>query len=159
MNCSRAWSTEHDRNGYRAKRPALTGNPTWRGSRGREPSPRLMATPSLLSHRPGLVIVRGSRANVRDHEPPDPLGRTHSFLRRGLPPRVASALAAATATSGKRGLLGACVSRRGGRGPVTPSAGPAPSIPGRWIAHTGPPLESRGAERQGGRGRPRSRPN
>jgi hypothetical protein len=38
------------------------------GVEGEDTSPWLMATPRFLSHRPGLVIVRGSRANVRDHE-------------------------------------------------------------------------------------------
>jgi hypothetical protein len=59
------------------------------GVEGEDTSPRLMATPSLLSHRPGLVVVRGSRANVRDHETPNRQGRSHSLLRRGLPLRAA----------------------------------------------------------------------
>jgi hypothetical protein len=42
--------------------------------------PWLMATPSLLSHRPGQFVVRGSRANVRDHETPNRQGRTQFVL-------------------------------------------------------------------------------
>jgi hypothetical protein len=50
-----------------------------------------MATLSILSHRPGLAVVRGSRANVRDHETLNRPGRTHSFLKRGLPLRAGPA--------------------------------------------------------------------
>jgi hypothetical protein len=37
------------------------------GVEGEGTSPRLMATFMLLSHGPGLLVVRWSRANVRDH--------------------------------------------------------------------------------------------
>ena len=48
-----------------------------------------------------LVIVRGSRANVRDQETRNRPGRTHSFLRRGLPLRADPAPDASTATPGQ----------------------------------------------------------
>jgi hypothetical protein len=38
------------------------------GVEGEGTLPRMMAICSFLSHGPGLVVVRGSRANVRDEE-------------------------------------------------------------------------------------------
>jgi hypothetical protein len=81
------------------------------GVEGEDTSPRLMATPSLLSHRPGLVVVRGSRTNVRDHQSHTRRAQTHSFLRRGLPLRALQALQAVTATRAK-GVVGLGVRRR-----------------------------------------------
>src|SRR5512133_1887016 len=66
---------------------------------------------SLLSHRPGLVVVRGSRANVRDHQSHTRRRRTHSLLRRGLPLRTLQALQAVTSSRAK-GVVGLGVRRR-----------------------------------------------
>jgi hypothetical protein len=59
------------------------------GVEGEGTSPRLMAHTPPPEPWSRLIVVRGSRANVPDHETPNRPGRTHSYLRRGLPLRAA----------------------------------------------------------------------